>query len=515
MSLMYPSFLWLLIPLAVIFYTDKHRKLVPVGHLMVLTLVLLALSRPAIKEGLQESMVEGKDIIIALDVSYSMHATDITPNRYAFAKKTIEAFLKLNPKDNIMLIAFTTNPLLLAPPTTDHTLIMMALESLNPDNIMTKGTSLKKLFGKIATLQRPENNLILITDGGEEKNIDTLATELKDDQTNLAVLALGTVRGTTIQKEDGTLLKDSKDHLVISRINPALKTLVSETNGAYILPASSAEETAQTLYDSIQAQSQTSQKISKKQYRYTELYQLPLLLAALLFIMLHTRAIRFLLIAASFLGIQAQASILDNYRIAKAYDAYQNADFNTSKSYLQSLGTNSLQRQFALANIAYKQGSYKEALTLYSTLRSTSVRIKQKIYYNMGNCYAQIHEYEKARSYYSKALQLGEDSDAKTNLALIALLENRQKAQLGIAHPKSQNSDSSKSQKLEESNEKSRDEDQPSSGSGAGGENTQSKQKQKKETTKLLLDPNAKPQPLSSKVYELINKGYIHEQKPW
>jgi len=92
MSLMYPSFLWLLIPLTVIFYTDKHRKLVPVGHLLVLMLVLLALSRPVIEGGLQENMVEGKDIMIALDVSCSMRATDIPPNRYAFAKKTIEAF---------------------------------------------------------------------------------------------------------------------------------------------------------------------------------------------------------------------------------------------------------------------------------------------------------------------------------------------------------------------------------------------------------------------------------------
>ena len=176
MSLMYPSFLWLMIPLAILFYRDKNRKLVPVGHLTVLVLVLLALARPVITEGLQERKIEAKDIIIALDVSYSMRARDIQPTRYEFAKKTIEAFLKLNPKDNIMLIAFTSNPLLLSPPTTDHALIMLALESLNPNNIMTKGTSLKKLFAKISTLKRSENNLILMTDGGEEEHIACTGT---------------------------------------------------------------------------------------------------------------------------------------------------------------------------------------------------------------------------------------------------------------------------------------------------------------------------------------------------
>jgi len=481
-----------------------------------LALVLLALVRPVITKGLQERKIEAKDIIIALDVSYSMRARDIAPTRYDFAKKTIEAFLKLNPKDNIMLIAFTSNPLLLSPPTTDHALIMMALESLNPNNIMTKGTSLKKLFAKISTLKRSENNLILITDGGEEQHINALAQQLKDTQTNLTVLALGTAHGSTIYKEDGTLLEDNEAHLVVSRINPKLETLAAEANGAYLLPAASAENTAEALYNSIQKQSKTVQQISKKQYHYTELYQWPLLLATLLFMMLHTRSIRFLFIAASLMGIQIQAGVLDHYRVTKAYEAYKNIDMNSSKSYLERVETVSLQSQFALGNIAYKQGSYEEALKLYSTLHSTSAKIKQKIYYNMANCYTRLYNYTKARSFYVKVLQLGEDADAKANLSLIAILENRYNAQLGMAHPKSQNSETSKNESKEEDkgDKETRNEDQPSSGSGSEGE-AQKKKQSPKEKKRLRMDNHTKPQPLSSKVYELINKGYIHEQKPW
>ena len=311
-------------------------------------------------------------------------------------------------------------------------------------------------------------------------------------------------------------MEDHEAHLVISRINPKLETLAAEANGVYLLPGSSAKNTAEALYDSIQKQSQTSQQISKKQYHYTELYQWPLFLATLLFMMLHTRAIRFLFIAASFMGIQTQADILDHYRVTKAYEAYNNIDLNTSKSYLQRVGTVSLQSQFALANIAYKQGSYEEALKLYSTLRSTSAKIKQKIYYNMANCYTQLYKYTKARSYYGKVLQLGDDADTKANLSLIALLENRHNAQLGMAHPKSQNSETSKSesQKEDKGDKETRNEDQPSSGSGSGGE-AQKKKQSPQEKKRLIMDKHAKPQPLSSKVYELINKGYIHEQKPW
>jgi Ca-activated chloride channel family protein len=64
----------------------------------------------------------------------------------------------------------------------------------------------------------------------------------------------------------------------------------------------------------------------------------------------------------------------------------------------------------------------------------------------------------------------------------------------------------------ENSKEKSREEDQPSSGSGAGSE---SKSKEKQKETKLISDGNKEQQPLGSKVYDLINKGYIRETQPW
>ena len=127
-----------------------------------------------------------------------------------------------------------------------------------------------------------------------------------------------------------------------------------------------------------------------------------------------------------------------------------------------------------------------------------------------------LKAYDKARLYYTKTLQLGKDEDALYNLKLVALLKKKEDAQLGIAHPKSQNSDASKSesQESDEDKEQSRDEDQPSSGSGSGGESKEEKS-DKEEKKRLKMDKDAEAQPLSSKVYELINKGYIRETQPW
>ncbi len=516
MTLLYPNFLWLFIPLALLFFTQKSRVLSTTVHIVVLALIVLTLSRPSINEGLQERRIEAKDIIIALDVSYSMRAKDIAPSRYLFAKETIEAFLEQNAKDNIMLIAFTSNPLLLSPPTTDHILVSTALKSLNPEYILTKGTSLKKLFTKISALRKGEKTLILITDGGEGEEINVLSEQLKEANINLTVLALGTKQGITVEKPDGSLLKDDKGNLVVTRLHPMLKELVSQLAGNYVEVGTSPEATAKTLQSTFEESEQASLQIRKKQHTYLELYQIPLLLALLLFIMLHTRAVKYLIPLFLFLGVNAQASVMDGFYLNAAYSTYRNNDFNATKQNLQKIENPSLQSQLTLANTYYKLGQYKKAIAVYSSIRSTSAKTKQLLFYNTANAYALLKAYDKARIYYTKALQLGDDEESIHNLHIIALLEKKDPAQLGIAHPKAQNSDSSKSEKQEsdKKSEQSRDEDQPSSGSGSGGE-SQKEKNSDKEKKRLIMDNKAQEQPLSSKVYDLINKGYIRETQPW
>ena len=130
----------------------------------------------------------------------------------------------------------------------------------------------------------------------------------------------------------------------------------------------------------------------------------------------------------------------------------------------------------------------------------------------MANTYVHLGIYSKAKSYYIKTLQLGKDDDALTNLKLIALLPDKKNNTLGMAHPKSQGSQSSKSESSQADSKHKRKEDSPSSGSGSGG-GSKSKSKQKKH--KLIPDKTSQRHPLGSKVYELINKGYIRETKPW
>ena len=514
MTVLYPSFLWLCLPLGILFFKGTKYIVFKV-HILVLMLLVLTLARPVLDASLQETNIEAKDIVIALDVSYSMRATDLSPTRYDFAKATIKALLEKNTSDNIMLIAFTSNPLLLSPPTTDHALISVALDTLNPEFILTKGTSLKKLFKKLNTINQGHKSLILMTDGGEEDDVEILINLLQKANISLTTLALGSIRGTTVQQKDGKLLKDKKGNLVISRINPLLKTLTSAVDGNYLKALANPSLTAIALDDALHSQNTERQKIQKLQHHYLELYQVPLFLAALLFFLAHTRAVKYLLVFLIFFGLQVEASVLDNYHLQQGYQAYKMDDFNLSLKYMKSIKQSSLQSQMTLANIYYKMGDFKKAIKVYKSILSTSANIKQQLYYNIANAYALQGSYTKAKLYYTKTLQLGFDGDASHNLKLISTLQDKDTADVGIAHPKSQSGASSKSELQDK--EDTKEEDQPSSGSGGGGENQTKEEKKtkKKEKNKLLNDEIPQKQPLSSKVYELINKGYIHETQPW
>ncbi len=515
MNLLYPQVLWLFIPLVVFAYFLRPLRLTQATHLVILSLLLITLSRPQFKEGLTEEPIEARDILIALDISYSMRAQDLAPNRYEYAKVTIEALLKKDTRDNIMLIAFTTNPLLLSPPTTDHRLIHTALEALDLNHILTKGTSLVHLFDKIAQMKKVHREIILMTDGGEENDLKSLIESLHTSDSRLTILALGTEHGATVPDDEGMPLKDKSGHLVVSRLNPLLEQLAKASKGSYLLPSVTPEESAGAIMTHLNNAAEETHLLTKQRYATTELYWLPLLLAAILFLMLHTRAARYLLIGYALLGVHLNASFLEIMQLKNAYESYREEDYNRSAALLQKIEAPSLQTQYALANSYYKQKAYKKALRIYQSIRSTSPHIKQRLYYNIANTYAMMGKYDKAKIYYTKTLQLGEDADALYNLSLLMQHKERQQNTHSISLPKSQeesNAAKNSGENLEKKDSNSNK--QQSSGSGAGGSQQKSNQENEKKG-RLKLDESARPQPLGSKVYELINKGYIRETKPW
>lgn len=123
--------------------------------------MLVAFAQPTLKHSISDQKFNSQDFIIAIDASYSMQADDLQPSRYEAAKQAIIKLLNMHPKDRFTLFAFTSKALLLSPPTTDSSITIQALETLNPNYILTKSTNLENLFSTIANISKKKKNILL------------------------------------------------------------------------------------------------------------------------------------------------------------------------------------------------------------------------------------------------------------------------------------------------------------------------------------------------------------------
>ena len=516
MSWLYPALLWYVVPLALL--AVRHRKRFKILiHLLIAALLLIALARPVIPHTETTRQIEMHELLLALDLSYSMRAQDLAPDRYRFSKEVFKALLRNERNAMITLYAFTTNPLQLSPPTTDRPLVAVALDAIERDHILTKGTSLKRLFERLAVdSDGKERLLVLATDGGEERATNLLADTLRRARIVPIVLAAASRSGALVPDEEGKPLRDAQGNLVVSVRNPLLDTLVRETDGVLIEPAKSPEATAQKIAEAIEKRA-LKRKSERKSLHYTDLSALPLLAAAILFFLLHTRYVRYLLLFATFVGIGTEAGDLD--RLHSAYRAYEEGNYSRAVTLLKKIETPSFQRSYALANSYYKLGKYDEALRLYRTLRTTSIPLKRKVVYNIANCYAQTGRYEEAERHYIEALRLGAGEDAWHNLSIVLFKRNKAAPRGKTAPSDAQNASAKQSASTDDAEAQS---GKRSGGRGGGmsgnGGYSQAKPKASavakvpKQTKKRTTSSR---HPLGSKVYELINKGYIRETKPW
>ncbi len=476
MSILYPEVFLLLFLLFWLF--KKGEKKVPLLYL-ALFFMILALSRPQLHEYMQKEKLKANTFIIALDVSYSMRADDIKPSRLYKAKEIIKSLLTQNPQDRFALFVFTSNPLILAPPTSDHRLILQALASLDVDNILTHSTSLSRLLNHISHLHLKEKNLILLSDGGDENNLEALKKVIKHANINLITIALATQAGAPLKDKFGKNLKDEKNHLIITRLNPLLKPLTVQSAGTFL--------SYQKEHFSLNFIKQKAY-IQQKHISTKELFWIPLLMALLLFLYHYTKLPKRWLLLIPFFSQQGDASLLDWYYIHQAQQAYTQKAYKKASIALESIKHKTLQSQLNLANAYYQAGHYEKAQDIYLSLQTSQPHFKKHILFKLGNCAAMLKRYDTARAYYQEALYFGKDPDIIENLKIIAFKKEQ------------------KDDKIVKTTETKKVKEKVQT-------DTQSGKKSQKSAASASV--NSLSHPLGYKAYELINKGYIDEKKPW
>jgi Ca-activated chloride channel family protein len=230
-------------------YAPKMKS-IKVG-LFTLSCLFLILGLANLQFGskLEEVKSKGVDIMIALDVSNSMLAEDITPNRLEFAKREIDQLVGKLHNDRLGVVVFAGDAMVQLPITTDYSAVKLFLKNINTNIIAKQGTAIGtalELASESFDYESPTNKAIIVITDGENHEDDALefTKQISNQDVIVHTIGMGSQNGGPIPvykrgKQIG-YRKDKEGNTIISKLDEQmLKDIAQNGNGVYVRATSS------------------------------------------------------------------------------------------------------------------------------------------------------------------------------------------------------------------------------------------------------------------------------------
>ena len=206
-----------------------------------LALTILLLARPQFGAKKETVTTRGVEVVVALDISNSMLADDISPNRLEKAKRLISRIINKSGENKVALIVFAGDAFVQLPITDDFISAKMFLESISPSLIARQGTDIGAaidLAAKSFTAnEKIGKAIIVITDGeNHEGGAEEAAMRAAEKGINIYVLGIGTEKGGRIPIEGkGEFMRDNEGFVVISKLNEDMAGNIAKAGkGTYV-----------------------------------------------------------------------------------------------------------------------------------------------------------------------------------------------------------------------------------------------------------------------------------------
>jgi len=420
-------------------------------------LMIIALSRPVIEKGEVTIKTKSIDMMIALDISKSMLASDIYPNRLEFAKKKMNEFIDAFKEANIGVIAFSSEGFLVSPMTQDSTTLKYLINNLSLQSLSTTGTNLlipiKK--GEHFLKKSKQKVVIIFTDGGDNEEFKKELEATQEAGVHVYIYATATNQGAPIQ-EKGISIKDKAGNIVITKLNQKIKTLAIESGGAYIVGGFK-DDSIELLVKDIKKKFQMQDINSREVKEYKELFYYPLGLAVLFLLLSFSSFPRksamslFVLVLLTTQNQNLEAGLFDFQTIDKANEAYQNQEYKEAVKIYEEVVKlkKNPESYYDLANALYKDKQYKKALQTYQKVKTDNKNLEYKKLFNSANSQFALEKYEDALDAFEKAKKLKTEQDLEDNIKLTKKMIKKKKEE--------ENKDDKKKDDKKDKNEENKD----------------------------------------------------------
>lgn len=212
--------------------------------LLALASLIIGLANPKIGTKMETVKREGIDVVFAIDVSKSMLAEDISPNRLDKTKQIVSQIINQLGSDRIGMVAYAGSAFPVLPITTDYGVAKMYLQGMNTDMVSSQGTSLEeaiKLSADYFDKDNATNKLIILISDGEDHSdgVDGAIDEALKVKAKVITIGVGTEKGGPIPiKRNGVVenfKRDRNDEVVVTKMNAEiLKQIGKGTKGGYV-----------------------------------------------------------------------------------------------------------------------------------------------------------------------------------------------------------------------------------------------------------------------------------------
>jgi len=449
-----------------------RRTWIPWMLSLMLILVLTAMAGPVLEKRSVPVLKKNLAKVLVLDVSHSMLAEDLRPNRIERAKFKLRDLLNRIDEGETALIAYAGDAHVISPLTSDTHTITTLLPGLEPDIMPHRGSrpdramelAVKLLDGHSAN----PGEVIWLTDGIPENMIPTVAQLL--GRHRLSVIGVGTEKGAPIPGKNSGFLKNSKGGIVMSRLDTSrLQALAQQKGGTFQILRNDDQDLERVLNQPIlmneylEDETEKQGDIWREEGPWLLLVLLPL--AALMF--RRGLIFGFLLISLHLPGfLMSERAYAFEWK-----DLWKNKDQQGQQYFIEGLHSEAAQ---VFENPEWKglshfrSGNHENALEEWKEIDST------RSLFNQGNALAKLGKLDQAIDKYDQVLEREpEHSDARFNRDLLKkLLEEQEKQKQQNQEQDGSGEDQQKTENQQSENQSERsEENQSSAESGSDSKN--------------------------------------------
>jgi Ca-activated chloride channel family protein len=457
-------------------------------RLAALALLFLALAGPRWGVDLIETRGSARQVVVAVDTSLSMRATDVHPSRLDRAKSSLSLLLDQLKGDRVGVVAFAGDAQVICPLTADVDAAKEILSSLEVGAVPVPGTAIGTAIRVSAAMigRYPGAKTVVLLTDGEDHGSDPVAAarEAAANGVRLYAIGIGTPEGEPIPLEGGGYKKDKHGTTVVSRLGEkALSDAAAATGGAYYR-TSPGEDEISDIVAKVKA-GDPARGLTGTTTRWRNRYAWPLSLAFLLILLemalpllpvvrpsAKVPAAVLLLLAAA--AAPARAALAEGV-LRDANKKYGDEKYDDA---LELYGQASARRPtdprpvFNAGDALYRLDRDTDAAGAFDSVagnRATPDRLRAAALYNLGNARYRTNDYKAAADAYRRALALDPaDGDARKNLVV------------ALNHSKLPPPDKNKKKKSDEKEPKpedQKDKKDPDKDKNSGGGGGQTKQR--------------------------------------